>query len=54
MRTMVWRKEYDNEYEVGTKEFSSEKCFKKDIQNRIDEATKNDKSHTSKISKDIS
>ena len=54
MRAIARCKECDNEYEVGIKEFCSEECFKKDIQNRIDEATKNDKSHTSKISKDNS
>ena len=54
MRELVKCKECGIEYEVGIKDFCSEECFKKDIQKRIDEATKNEKSHTSKISKDSS
>ena len=42
------------EYEIGIKDCCSEECFKKNIQKRINEATKNEKSHTSKISKDNS
>ena len=42
------------EYETGVKDFCSEECFKKNIQKRINEATKNDMSHTSKIIKNSS
>ncbi|MFQ5496726.1 MAG: hypothetical protein ACE5DU_02440 [Nitrosopumilus sp.] len=45
-------KECDNEYEVGVKGFCSDECFKKNIQNRINEAVANDDSHTTNISKD--
>jgi hypothetical protein len=42
-------KECGGEYETGIKDFCSEKCFKKNIQKRINEATVNDTSHTNKI-----
>ena len=45
-------KECDSEYEVGVKEFCSDECFKKNIQDRINEATKNDRSHIKTLSKD--
>ena len=44
-------KECNTEYDVGIKDFCSEKCFKKNIQRRIYEATENDTSHTNKIIK---
>ncbi len=47
-------KECSSEYDIGIKDFCSEDCFKKNIQKRINEATKNDTSHTDKISKDDS
>ena len=43
-------KECGSEYTDGVKDFCSEECFKIDIQKRIDEATKREKSHTTKIS----
>ena len=42
----------DKEYKTGIKDCCSEECFKKDIQRRINEATKNEKSHTTSFSKD--
>jgi len=42
------------EYEIGIKDCCSEECFKKNIQKRINEATKNEKSHTNIISEDNS
>ena len=45
-------KECGREYEVGIKDCCSEECFKKDVQKRIDEATRNEKSHTTNFSKD--
>ncbi|EIJ66489.1 hypothetical protein BD31_I1869 [Candidatus Nitrosopumilus salaria BD31] len=44
-------KECGVEYEVGTKEFCSQKCLEKNIQNRVIDATEKDQSHTSKFSK---
>jgi len=38
------------EYKVGVNAFCSDTCFKKNIQKRVNEATANDPSHTSKIS----
>ena len=43
-------KECSREYEVGINEFCSENCFKINIQNRIMDATKNDLTHTKKLS----
>ena len=42
------------EYEIGIKNCCSDECFKKNIQKRIDVATKNEKSHTNKISQEHS
>ncbi|MCV0430169.1 hypothetical protein [Nitrosopumilus sp.] len=39
-------------YEVGIKEFCSEECFKKDLQERINEATAKEKSHTNNLTKE--
>ena len=50
-QTMNQCKECSSEYEKGVREFCSEECFKKNIQKRIDDATKKEKSHTSKLSK---
>lgn len=47
---MVECKECGSTYEVGVKDWCSEECFKKNIQKRINVATQNEKSHTSKIS----
>ena len=47
-------KECGSEYEAGVKDCCSEECFKKNIQKRIDEATRNEKSHTTKFSKEES
>jgi len=44
-------KECGIEYEEGIKEFCSDGCYKKDIQKRINEATANEKSHTTEFSK---
>ena len=52
VRTMAKCKECGREYEAGIKDCCSEECFKKNIQKRINEATKNEKSHTTKFSKD--
>jgi len=38
------------EFKVGVNVFCSDTCFKKNIQKRVNEATANDPSHTSKIS----
>ncbi|MFQ5475431.1 MAG: hypothetical protein ACE5DT_00180 [Nitrosopumilus sp.] len=46
--------ECGKEYETGIKDFCSAECWKKDIQKRIEKATKNDASHTNKISKEHS
>lgn len=51
---MTQCKECGIEYEVGVREFCSEDCFKKNIQKRIDDATANEKSHTSKLTKEDS
>ncbi|WP_179361633.1 hypothetical protein [Nitrosopumilus cobalaminigenes] len=51
---MTQCKECGNGYEVGVREFCSEDCFKKNIQKRIDDATANEKSHTSKLTKEDS
>jgi len=45
-------KECGSDYEVGVKDFCSYECFKKNIQNRINEAVANDDSHIKNISKD--
>jgi len=47
-------KECSIEYETGIKDCCSEECFIENIQKRINEATKNEISHTSKISKENS
>ena len=47
-------KECGNEYKIGVREFCSNNCFKKDIQKRINEATANEKSHTSNFAEDKS
>jgi len=41
--------ECDIEYELGVKDFCSKDCFKKNIQKRINDVTKNDASHSNKI-----
>jgi len=46
--------ECNNEFETGIKDFCSEKCFRKNIQRRINEATENETSHTNKIIKNSS
>ena len=51
---MVQHKECDIEYEVGFKEFRTKNCFKINIQKRINEATENESSHTSYLSKEKS
>ena len=51
---MLECKECSSVYEAGVGEFCSDECFKKNIQKRIEDATKNDKSHTSKFSKEES
>jgi hypothetical protein len=48
---MVKCKECGNEYGVGIKEFCSQKCLEKNIQNRVIDATERDQSHTSEFSK---
>jgi hypothetical protein len=47
-------KECCSEYEAGVREFCSEKCFKVNIQKRINDATEKETSHTSKLTKDES
>ena len=47
-------KECGIEYEAGVREFCSEACFKKNIQDRINDATSKEKSHTNKMSKEDS
>ena len=47
-------KECGSGYEVGVREFCSENCFKKNIQERINDVTAKEKSHTSKLTKDDS
>jgi len=42
------------EYVTGKLEFCSMRCFKENIQKRISDATKNDKSLTKQFSKDHS
>ena len=44
-------KECGSEYEAGVREFCSEKCFKTNIQKRINDATEKESSHTNKFSK---
>jgi len=44
-------KECGSGYEAGVREFCSEKCFRKNIQKRINEATEKESSHTNKFSK---
>jgi len=39
----------NREYVAGIKDFCSDDCFRKNIQKRINDATKNDSSHTNKI-----
>ncbi len=51
---MVKGRECSIEYETGIKDYYSEKCFKENIQKRINEATKNEKSHTNVISEENS
>ena len=51
---MAQCKECGIECEVGVREFCSEGCFKKNIQERINDATAKEKSHTSKLTKDDS
>ena len=51
---MTQCKECDSEYEVGVREFCSNKCFKINIQKRINEATEKESSHTSNLTKDES
>ena len=41
-------KECGKAYEVGVKDCCSNECFRKNVQKRIDEATKNDESHIKK------
>ncbi len=41
--------ECNKEYETGIKNFCSDDCLRKNIQKRINDATKNDSSHTNKI-----
>ena len=43
-------KECGKVYEEGVKEFCSDVCYKIDIQKRINEATANEKSHTTEFS----
>ena len=43
--------ECSNEYQTGVNRFCSDECFKKNIQTRINDATNDDPSHTSKISR---
>ncbi len=38
-------------YDTGIREFCSEKCLKKNIQRRINDATEKESSHTNKFSK---
>ena len=45
-------KECGNDYSEGIKEFCSKDCYKIDIQKRINKATANDKSHTTKFTKE--
>ncbi len=40
------------DFENGFKGFCSQTCYEVDLKNRIIDATKNDPSHTQKISKD--
>ena len=42
--------ECNKEYEIGIKDFCSDDDFRKNIQKRINDATKNDLSHTNRIS----
>jgi len=49
---MAQCKECGSGYEVGVREFCSEDCFKKNIQERINDATAKEKSHTSKLTKE--
>ena len=45
-------KECSSGYEVGIRGFCSDKCLKVNIQKRIDEATVNETSHTTKLTKE--
>jgi len=51
---MVNCKECGNRYVTGKLDFCSMSCFRKSIEKRISDATKNDKSHTKQFSKDHS
>ena len=42
-------KECGSEYDTGIRDWCSMDCLKKDIQKRIDEATKNEASHTEEL-----
>ncbi len=44
-------KECGNGYVTGDGKFCSMSCFRKNVQKRINDATKNDKSHTKKFTK---
>ncbi|MHA7647171.1 hypothetical protein [Nitrosopumilus sp. S4] len=52
MRTMGQCKLCKKSFKVGIKEFCSMECYKKNIQQRIEDATFIDPSHTESISKD--
>ncbi len=45
---MVQCKECGNGYVTGKLDFCSMSCFRKNIEKRVNEALKNDKSHTKK------
>ncbi len=51
---MVACKECGSAYVTEKLEFCSMSCFRKNVEKRVNEALKNDKSHTKKFSKDHS
>jgi len=51
---MVACKECGSSYVTGNLDFCSMSCFRKNVEKRVNDALKNEKSHTKKFSKEHS